>query len=381
VEIVKRAEIEHAFGWLDSHLADVIDDAVTICAIPAPPFHEAQRARHVAERMAALGLGSPTADAEGDIICELPGDPALPTVLLMAHLDTVFGPEVPIAVSREGDHLHGPGIGDNSMGLAALLWVGTALRDLPGRGPLVLAANVGEEGLGNLRGAKALWARFGNRADAWLVLEGGMFNRAVSVGVASRRLSIRYHAGGGHSWSHFGRPSAIHALGRLIDQIAQIHVPHNPKTTYNVGVIKGGRGVNTIAPEAGLVLDMRSEAPEALADLEGIVRSLVASIADAAGVRASIEVVGDRPGGRLAAGHPLIALTEAAALTVGVPVVWEAGSTDANVPLGQGAAALCIGIARGENMHTVEEVLDTSVLTAGLHQTYLIGAALLCGVR
>lgn len=228
MEIVRRAEVKYTLAWLASHVVDVIDDAVAICAIPAPPFHEARRARHVADRMAALGLGAPTADSEGDIICELPGDPALPTVLLMAHLDTVFGPEVPIAVSRDGNRLQGPGIGDNSMGLAALLWVGAALRDLPERGPLVLAANVGEEGLGNLRGAKALWAQFGNRANAWLVLEGGMFNRAVSVGVASRRLAIRYRSGGGHSWSHFGRPSAIHALGRLIDQIAQIQVTPEP---------------------------------------------------------------------------------------------------------------------------------------------------------
>ena len=126
---------------------------------------------------------------------------------------------------------------------------------------------------------------------------------------------------------------------------------------------------------------MRSEAPDALADLERIVRSLVASIADAAGVRPAIDVVGDRPGGQLAPGHPLIALTEAAALAVGVPVVWEAGSTDANLPLGHGAAAVCLGIARGENMHTVEEALDTSVLAAGLQQAYLIGAALLRGIQ
>ncbi len=197
------------------------------------------------------------------------------------------------------------------------------------------------------------------------------------MGVGSRRLSIRYATEGGHSWSHFGRPSAIHALGRLIDQIAQIRVPTNPKTTYNVGVIDGGRGVNSIAPGAGLLLDMRSESREALAGLEHTVRGLVASIADAAGVHPTIEVVGDRLGGQLGADHPLVALVEAAAAAIGTPVVWEAGSTDANVPLGGGAAAVCLGIARGENEHTVDEVLDTSVLPQGLRQAYLVTSALL----
>ncbi len=378
--IADRAEIQHGLRRLDAHVGDVVDEGVTICEVPAPPFAEARRAAHVAGRMTALGLGTPGSDDVGDIICELSGASDRPTVVLTAHLDTVFGAEVPIAVRRHGDRLVGPGIGDNSMALAALLWLGSTLKDLPDRGTLILAANVGEEGLGNLRGAKALWAQFGGRAGAWVILEGGTFNRAVRVGVGSRRLAIRYRTEGGHSWSHFGRPSAIHALGRLIDQIAQVRVPTDPKTTYNVGLIDGGRGVNTIAPDAGLLLDMRSESGEALAGLERTVRGLAASIADASGVHPAIEVVGDRPGGSLAPDHPLVGLVEQAAAAVGVPVVWEAASTDANVPLGGGAAAVCLGIARGENEHTVDEVLDISVLPQGLRQAYLVTSALLLGI-
>jgi acetylornithine deacetylase/succinyl-diaminopimelate desuccinylase-like protein len=297
----------------------------------------------------------------------------------MAHLDTVFGPETQIAVRRDGNFLRGPGIGDNSMALAALLWLGYVLRDLPGRGTLVLAANVGEEGLGNLRGAKAVWEQFGSRASAWVILEGGLFNHPACVGVGSRRLSVSYHAGGGHSWSDFGHPSAIHALGRLIDQIAQIRVPTEPKTTYNVGVIHGGRTVNTIAPEATLVLDLRSEAPEALAALEHTARGLVTAVAEASGVRSAIDVVGDRAGGRLPPDHRLITLVDEAAAVVGVPATWRPSSTDANVPLSHGAAAVCVGLAKGENAHTTEEVLDISVLPQGLRQTYLLLASLLLG--
>ncbi len=362
---------------LEAHIPDVIEDAVAICQVPAPPFQEATRAAHVARRMEALDLRPTRMDPVGDVLCELPGAPGRPTVMLMAHLDTVFGPETPITVRRDGHLLYGPGIGDNSMALAAMLWLGRVLSDLPDRGTLVLAANVGEEGLGNLRGAKAVWQAFGGRADAWVILEGGVFNRPASVGVCSRRLSIAYHTTGGHSWSDFGLPSAIHALGSLIDQIAQVRVPADPKTTYNVGVIQGGRTVNTIAPDASLILDMRSEDPEALATLERVVRGLVTAVAEASGVKPVIEVVGDRAGGRLPAEHRLVSLVDEAAAAVGVPATWRSSSTDANVPLSHGAAAVCLGIAKGENAHTTDEVLDVSVLPQGLQQTYLVLSALL----
>jgi di/tripeptidase len=265
------------------------------------------------------------------------------------------------------------------MALAGLLWLGRALASLPGRGTLILAANVGEEGLGNLRGMRALWRQYGARAGAWVVLEGAMFNRASAAGITVRRLSVTYRGPGGHSWSDFGRPSAVHAMGRLIDQIGQIHVPADPKTTYNVGVVTGGRTVNTIAQEAGLILDMRSEDPQALAALDQAVGRLIQGIAAAAGVTADSAVVGDRAGGRLPADHALVRLVNDAAAHVGVPVEWKASSTDANIPLSHGAAAVCLGLARGENLHSTGEVLDTTPLPIGLRQACLVIAALLLG--
>lgn len=358
---------------------DVIDDAIAICEIPAPPFQEARRAAFVADRIGALGLGPVRRDAEGNVICELPGAAGRPVIVLMAHLDTVFGPEVPVIVRRDGHKLHAPGIGDNSVAVASLLRLGQILADLPGRGTLILAANVGEEGLGNLRGARALWDRYGTAADAWVVLEGGMFNHPSCVGICVRRLSITYRGPGGHSWSDFGRPSAVHALGRLIDQLAQIHVPAEPRTTYNVGMIQGGRTVNTIAPQASLVLDMRSESDTALEALERGVRGLISGIAGAAGVAAQVELLSDRAGGRLPPGHPLVRLVEDAAAVVGVPPTWKSSSTDANVPLSHGATAVCLGLAEGENLHAENEVLDVTMLPKGLHQAYLVVAALLLG--
>lgn len=370
-------DVRHGLDDLEASVPQVIEEAIRICEVPAPPFQEGRRAEYVQRRMAELGLGRPGTDAEGNVVTELPGQPGSHTVIITAHLDTVFGPETEIRVRRDGQRLYGPGIGDNSMALAGLLWLGRVLKNLPNRGTLLLAANVGEEGLGNLRGARALWEQFGAVANAWIILEGGMFNRATAVGVCSRRLRVTYTTLGGHSWNDFGRPSAIHALGRLIDQIAQINVPADPRTTYNVGIIEGGRTVNTIASSAALILDMRSEDQEALDQLDQVARGLVNAVADASDVESAIEVVGERKGGRLPVDHPIRRLVDDAAEAIGVPVRWKAASTDANVPLCHGAAAVCLGLAAGDNLHTTDEVLDVGVLPKGLQQTFLVAASLL----
>jgi acetylornithine deacetylase/succinyl-diaminopimelate desuccinylase-like protein len=364
---------------LDRAVDAIVADAIDICEVPAPTFHEQARARHVAQRMTALGLGEPHVDELGDVFCEVPGRADRPTVVAMAHLDTVFGPDVSTKVRRDGHWLHAPGIGDNSIAVASLLHLGRILQALPNRGTLLLAANVGEEGLGNLRGAKAVWERYGARADAWIVLEGASFNRGVRVGVCSRRLSIVYRGDGGHSWHDFGKPSATHAMGRLIAKIADLRVSADPRTTYNVGTITGGTTVNTIAAEASILLDMRSEDVGPLGALHAAVRGLAASTANETGVRATVEVVGDREGGRLVAEHPLVVFIDETSRSLGTPIVWEAGSTDTNVPLSHGAAAVCLGLAKGERLHTVDEALDIRPLPIGLRQTYVILAALLRG--
>jgi tripeptide aminopeptidase len=364
---------------LEQSIDAIIADAVDICEVPAPTFQEQRRARHVAGRMTTLGLGQPHIDDLGDVFCELPGRADRPTVVAMAHLDTVFGPEVPIKVRRDGRWLHAPGIGDNSIAVAGLVYLGRSLQSLPDRGTLVLVANVGEEGLGNLRGAKAAWERYGGRAQAWIVLEGASFNRGVRVGVCSRRLSVTYRGDGGHSWHDFGKPSAIHAMGRLINRIAELRPAADPRTTYNVGTIKGGTTVNTLAAEATILLDMRSEDAAPLDALDDSVRALIASTAEETGVRASVEVAGDRQGGRLVSDHPLVRVVDDTSQRLGTPISWESGSTDTNVPLSRGAPAVCLGLAKGERLHTVDEALDIGPLPNGLRQAYLILAAVLRG--
>lgn len=378
-DLTAMPEVQQGLGELDRRLAQIIEEGIRICEIPAPTFHEAERGQYVAQRMRALGLGVPSVDAVGNVICEVPGGAPRPTVVVMAHLDTVFEPGTPIKVRRAGDRLHGPGIGDNSIAVSAMLWLGAALKPLPDRGRLVLVANVGEEGLGDLRGAKAVWDRYGAEADAWVALEGAMSDEAVNLGIPSRRLRIAYHGLGGHSWRDFGRSSAIHALGRLIDQIGQVTVPASPKTTFNVGTITGGRSVNTIAQHAEMLLDMRSEDGGALADLERRVRGLIAAVGDAAGMEAQIEVAGERPGGKLPDGHWLMALVEQAAAAAGAQFRWKSASTDGNVPLSHGAPTVTLGVAKGDNLHSLEEVLDLAPAPRGLQTDYLVLAALLLG--
>jgi acetylornithine deacetylase/succinyl-diaminopimelate desuccinylase-like protein len=372
----ERAEVAQGMRRIGDCLGSVVDEAIAICKVPAPTFEEAERARFVAQRMQALGLGVPHSDAEGNVICELEGSTDR-TIMVTAHLDTVFGRETPLEVRRDGNRLYGPGIGDNSLAVAALLWLGHVLVDLPDRGTLVMAANVGEEGLGDLRGAKELWRAYGSRAHAWVALEGALGSEAVHHGVASRRLRISYRTTGGHSWRDFGRPSAIHAMGDLIALVTQIAVPLEPKTTYNVGVVEGGRSVNTIAPAASILLDMRSEDTETLKDLESRVVELARSRAQRAGVEADIEVMGDRPGGRLPRGHWLLGLVDRAAEKAGLSLKWKSASTDANVPLSHGAPAVTLGIGRGENLHSVEEVLDLAMARQGLQMNFLVLASLL----
>lgn len=379
--VAEGADVKRGLARLEQHLARVIEDGIAICEVPAPTFQEGPRGEFVGRRMHALGLGTPRTDAEGNVICEMPGRADRGTVVVMAHLDTVFGIETPVKVRREGSRLHGPGIGDNSVAVAAMLWLGEALRDLPDRGSLILAANVGEEGLGNLRGARALWEQYHDRATAWIALEGGMASEAVNLAIPSRRLEIAYRGPGGHSWRDFGRPSAIHALGSLISQIAQIRPPATPRTTYNIGGISGGRSVNTIAQDAELVLDMRSEDGTALGNLERQVRGLVTAVGDAAGMRAEIGVVGDRPGGRLADDHWLARLVEAAAAEIGMRLRWKSASTDGNVPLSHGAAGVTLGVARGDNLHSVEEVLDVDPALQNLQLDYLVLASALLRPR
>ncbi|HRF95070.1 MAG TPA: M20/M25/M40 family metallo-hydrolase, partial [Aggregatilineales bacterium] len=228
-----------------------------------------------------------------------------------------------------------------------------------------------EEGLGDLGGMKAAYNRLKSQLKAVINLEGMAFGFIYNGGIAVRRLHITTKAEGGHSWLQFGRPSAIHSLMAIGAKIATIHPPNSPRTTYNIGVIEGGHSINSIANDAGMWLDMRSESTEALAKLETNVRQIVAhSVQD--GVQFAIEVVGDRPAGQIPDDHPLVQMAQSALATVGITGSLETGSTDANVPLAAGCPAVTIGLARGGNAHRLDEYIDPKPLADGLRQLVVL---------
>jgi acetylornithine deacetylase/succinyl-diaminopimelate desuccinylase-like protein len=366
---------------LQAQRAQVIAEAVAIQQIAAPTFEEAKRAAYVQARFAALPALDPSSLAVDDLhnvyACLRGSDSARPAVLVSAHMDTVFSCQTALCVKQSEDVICGAGIGDNSLGVAALLAAAELLAKSGIRLPadVWFVANSREEGLGNLEGIRAVYARLGERLGYAIVIEGTALGNVYIGGIAVKRLRIACYTEGGHSWLHYGRPSAIHHLMRLGAQIAALRPPEIPRSTYNIGVIEGGRSVNTIASEASLLLDLRSETREGLAALERSILNLV-ELNCTNGVRFEVTVVGERPAGSISRQHPLAQLARETLAYLGIPPTFEHGSTDANALLAYGLPTVTIGITRGGNAHREDEFIEVAPIVDGIWQLILlIGAA------
>jgi acetylornithine deacetylase/succinyl-diaminopimelate desuccinylase-like protein len=360
--------------WLGDNLEQVIEETLHLCRIPAPTFDEAARATYVAERMQAIGLAAVQIDAIHNVSGMLSNGQARPTTLVVAHIDTVFPRSTPLDVRRTAKRLYGPSIGDNSVAVAALLQVATAMRRLPSSPPgrVIFAASVREEGLGNLCGIRALLETWQGQIDTVIAVEGHGLDEVRHAGIGSTRLEITFQGPGGHSWGAFGTPSAIHALGSAIHKIAQLKVTQNPKTTYNVGVITGGDSVNTIAAHATMLVDLRSVQLRSLQQLEARVICLCQEIGQQSGIQVTSRIVGQRPAAALDARHALCQGVQATRQHLHLrPAMFTASSTDANLPLSIGIPALCLGITRGGLAHTVQEYIDIAPIPSGLKQLFL----------
>jgi tripeptide aminopeptidase len=332
-----------------------IDDACAICEIPAPTGAERRRAEWVAERLRDAGL-EPTIDASGSVLAAVgAGDAPL---VVAAHLDTVFADIDEIAVRRDGNVLHAPGVGDNSLGVAALLFLA---RRLGGEGdrPVVLAATTGEEGFGNLRGARAVVETL--RPAEFVALEGGGVGELVTRGVGSARYALTATGPGGHSWRDRGEPSAVHVLIALLAPLLA-----DPGTaSVNVGSFEGGAGINVLAPTARATLEFRD--PDTRRLDAAAARLRTAAGAAGAGARIDVEELGRRPGGATAVDHPLVTGAVQAAVAAGLPRPRAAeSSTDANAALGAGIPAITVGLCRTADAHTPAERVDVSELGASL---------------
>lgn len=357
----------------------VLDLTERVAAVPAPTGQEGERSRVVADLFAAAGLAVEVDDL-GDVVATLPGSGGgRAPVLLAAHLDTVFAAGTPLPIRRDGDRLHGPGVGDNSLGVASLL----ALPELlaaAGETPaadLLLTGNVGEEGLGNLRGMRAVMDA---RPDvgAVVAVEGHNLGRVTHVAVGSRRLRLTATGPGGHSWGDFGRPNAIHALAHVIAALDALLLPRTPKTSLSVGTIAGGVSVNTIPPTASCLVDMRSVDAASLARIGERVERVVAE-ANRGGIAVSAEILGERPAGVVPLDAPVVRVAAGVLAALGLETVFDASSTDANVPIGRGVPAVCVGLTSGGNVHREDEYVDAGPLGVGLAQLALLAVALADG--
>jgi tripeptide aminopeptidase len=370
-------KINHGMNWdwLPDQAARVIENGIAIQQIPAPTFSEGARAAYLVEQFKNCGLQEVETDELHNVYGLLPGkSPA--GVMISAHTDTVFDQKTDLKVRHENDLIYGPGLGDNSMGVAGLLGLAEILQTqkiTPGCN-LWFVANTREEGLGDLGGMKAAFNRLQTQISSVINLEGMAFGHVYHAGIAVRRLHIVATAEGGHSWLNYGRPSAVHGIVELGARITATKPPESPRTTYNIGMIDGGTTINAIAPRASLWLDLRSEQSAALAEFEHLIREQVEAVSKP-DLPFTIEVVGDRPAGSIPANHPLVQGAMAALSAVGVRGTLENGSTDANVPLAYGVPAVTVGITRGGNAHRLDEYIETAPVADGMRQLVLLALA------
>lgn len=365
---------------------EIIAEQIRICEIPAPPFGEEKRGLELKAIFTRLGLKNVRIDAAGNVLGERPGKAPKPHLVMAAHLDTVFPIETDVKVTKDGPWLKGPGIGDDCRGLAVLIGVVRALDEarVTTEGSITFVGNVGEEGLGDLRGTKALFNEtLKGQIDRFVSVDGSGLGM-TRVGVGSFRYRLAYKGPGGHSYGAFGRVNPIHALGRAIAEIAEFQVAREPRTTFNVGRIGGGTSVNSIPFEAWAEVDMRSHDKASLDALHS--RFLAA--ADAAAVAENKrwgngtitvvkESVGVRPPGETLATDYIVQAAESVTRALGASIEWSTTSTDSNVPMSLGIPAITIdGGGDGKDAHALTEAFDTTDSWKGTQRAVLLVIAL-----
>jgi len=381
--VADQPQVRNALAWLEKNVERITDIQVDLTEIPAPSFQESKRAEEVKRLLSGAGLSLQT-DKLGNVIGEFPGATDKEVVILAAHLDTVFPAGTEINVRREGGRLIAPGISDNGTGLAGLIGVARAIHaaHIRPQRTILFAANVGEEGEGNLRGMRALIDAYQPKLRAVIVLDGSGIDHVTTKALASRRLEVIITGPGGHSWSDFGIPNPINALVRGSVRFINTKVPTTPRTTFNLGQIEGGTSVNSIPYEAKLKVDLRSEDEDEIARMENALRECIA-----AGVKDEMDnardrsrgrldwkvnLIGSRPGGELSADSPLLVALRSADDFLGNKSRIERSSTDANIPLSLGIDAIAIGAGgNGGGAHSLQEWYEPAGREVGLKRVLL----------
>ncbi len=392
---IEQAQVRQALQAIQGFNDWTLQQQIELTEIEAPPFKEARRAEEFKRRLEALGLRNVRIDREGNVIAERPGTGGGPTVMISAHLDTVFPDGTDVKVARAGARLTAPGIGDDGRGLAVILAVARAFRDanIQAPGTILFVGTVGEEGPGNLRGVRYMFGpntELTSRVDHFISVDGTGFG-ITNGAVGSHRYRVTYKGPGGHSYGAFGLVNPIHALGRAMALIADIQVPAQPRTTFNVGVISGGTSVNSISATGSMDVDLRSESKVALDSLDRAFRRALDQALEAENARwprsnarltLQIDTIGIRPAGLLADSSRIVRVARVAGQALGVDPGLGASSTDANIPISLGMSAVTLdGGGRGGGAHALEEWYeDTATGYKGPQWVALVAAAL-AGVR
>lgn len=359
-----------AHARLAAHDDAIIRSQIAVAQIAAPTGDERERGAWVERRFRECGLEDLHVDGAGNVVGRRPGAEELPPLVICAHLDTVFPRGTNLAVRREGERLTGPGINDNGRGLAVMLALAEEIDGirLRTRRPIEFVATTGEEGVGDLRGAKHYFAGRGRDAAAMIAMDGAGDERIIHRALGSRRYRVSYRGPGGHSWAAFGAPNAVHAAASAAARLASLPLPSSPRTTLSVGRIGGGLSVNAIPESAWLEVDVRSTASEQLERYDLALRHIAQAAAEEENAKrvfgtrpltAMVELIGSRPCGETPAEHPLVRSAMEATRLVGRSPDLALASTDANVPISQGIPAIAIGAGgRGGDAHTLSEWFD-----------------------
>jgi len=378
--------VARALRFFETNAAEITEEHIRICSIPASPFGERERAEYLSQKFSALGLTEVEIDEEGNCLGLLRGASLSPLMIVSAHLDTVFSKDADFTVIKRDNKLFAPGIADDGCGLAALIALAQVIQNerIPLEGSLLFVGTVGEEGEGNLRGVRYLFTkgRWAPKIDAFLSFDGPGVDRITNRALGSRRYKVELTGAGGHSWGDFGVPNPVHALGRAVSRLVSYPAPKDPRTTFNVGRIEGGTSVNAIPGRAFMEVDLRSAAEAELQRLDAFFRRAVRDAVDEengkrrageALLKLKLDLMGERPTGETPVDSPLVEIAVEATKLLGFEPRLDQSSTDSNLPISLGIPAITLGAGGTSGAsHTLDEWYDPRNRDLGLKRGLLV---------
>lgn len=384
--LAQHPTVARAMTVVDDTDARTMAELRELTEIPAPPFGEEVRGRRFLELLQETGVDSAWVDEVGNVIGLRRGTGSGGTIAIAGHLDTVFPEGTDVTVRVRGDTLHAPGIADDTRGLAAVLALLRAMNaaDVRTDADVLFIGNVGEEGLGDLRGMKHLFREGGPDIDAFISIDGTGHEGITNQGLGSHRYRVTVRGPGGHSWGAFGLANPAHTLGRAMhyfDEVGDSLTRTGPRTSYNVGVIGGGTSVNSVPFEAWMEVDMRSESPASLERIDAALHAAVErALEEGNAVRrrgealtVDFEMIGDRPSGEVAEDAPIVQRAVAVSRLLGIEPRLGRSSTDSNIPISLGIPAITIGGGGvGSGAHSLDEWFLNRDGTLGIKRALLI---------